>query len=258
MNLSVSNIAWSSEDDDAIYAFLAEQGYTGLEIAPTRIFPDRPYDHLSEAKRFSDQLQNSYGLRIVSMQSIWYGIHENIFGSESERAFLVSYTKKAIDFAHTIGCKNIVFGCPKNRVLLSNNQFYLAEEFFLSIGQYAADHNTIIALEPNPPIYNTNFINTTNEAFDFCNQLACDGLKVNVDLGTCIYYGESIEIIQRNLPLVSHIHLSEPGLKPLQQRNLYRQLKSLDYDKYFSIEMASPHNLDMVKQTIRYVKDVMN
>ena len=45
MKLSISNIAWSKEDDDKVYGFMRELGYSGLEIAPTRIFEGQPYQN---------------------------------------------------------------------------------------------------------------------------------------------------------------------------------------------------------------------
>ena len=52
MNLSISNIAWTSDYDVQMYAFLKEIGYNGLEIAPTRLFIDHPYTHIEEAKEY--------------------------------------------------------------------------------------------------------------------------------------------------------------------------------------------------------------
>ena len=39
MNLSISNIGWPAELDSQVYALMKKHGYSGLEIAPTRIFP---------------------------------------------------------------------------------------------------------------------------------------------------------------------------------------------------------------------------
>ena len=43
--------------------------------------------------------------------------------------------------------------------------------FFNILGDYAKLKNTVIALEANPDIYGTNFINTTKEAFSFVKKL---------------------------------------------------------------------------------------
>ena len=42
MNLSISNIAWKAEYDSEMYKYLETTGFNGLEIAPTRIFPENP------------------------------------------------------------------------------------------------------------------------------------------------------------------------------------------------------------------------
>ena len=258
MKLSISNIAWSNSDDDEMYLFLKESSFSGIEIAPTRIFPDSPYHHLSEAKDFAKTLQSDYLLEISSMQSIWYGVSESIFGTDVDRSFLIDYTKKAIDFADVIGCGNLVFGCPKNRNLPDGVDSNIAIDFFRSVGDYAISKGTIVAIEPNPPIYNTNFINTTKEAFEFCKAIDNSGIKANVDLGTMIHNGETVEDIKKDISLVNHVHISEPYLELIEEREIHKQLKELDYFGYFSIEMKNLNNLDLVKKTIEYVEEVFN
>lgn len=152
----MSNIAWSTEHDNTMYQFLKDNGFDGLEIAPTRIYPEKPYEHLSEAKDWALQMKEQYDLEVPSMQSIWYGHAEKIFGSKEERKVLLDYTKKAIDFAEIIGCRNLVFGNPKNRDAEDIPSILpIAIDFFKEIGDYALEHNTVVALEPNPTIYNT-------------------------------------------------------------------------------------------------------
>jgi sugar phosphate isomerase/epimerase len=256
MNLSISNIAWSPEHDEEMYRFLQSQGFSGLEIAPTRIFPENPYGHLAEAREFAHRIKTQFGLAICSMQSIWYGMTQNIFGADGDRQALIDHTKRAIDFAAVLGCGNLVFGCPKNRRIPSADCLPVAHAFFKAIGDYAAEHHAVVALEPNPPYYNTNFINTTREAFDFCRKVQSRGLKVNVDLGTCIHYGERVGFLNENIDIVNHIHISEPMLAPIEKRELHAELKNLDFNRYFSIEMINQNDLEAVKEKVRYIKEV--
>ena len=44
MKLSISNIAWDTSEDKMIYELMQNHGCSGLEIAPTRVFPEHPYD----------------------------------------------------------------------------------------------------------------------------------------------------------------------------------------------------------------------
>ena len=257
MKLSISNIAWPKEADEEIYLCMKQLGFEGLEIAPTRLFPEDPYSHLKEAKAFQEQMQSVYGLSICSMQSIWYGVTDMIFGTKQERKRLLELTFRAIDFAQQLACKNLVFGCPKNRNRPEAALLEIAIEFFYQLGEYAKKKNTIVAIEPNPPIYLTNFINTTEEAFAFCEQVASDGLKVNVDLGTCIYYGEPIRCLNEHMDKVNHIHISEPMLAPLVERSIHKELKDLDYQRFVSIEMKNTGDLGLVKDKMRYIKEIL-
>ncbi|MEZ4357083.1 MAG: sugar phosphate isomerase/epimerase family protein [Eubacteriales bacterium] len=257
MKLSCSNIAWGAENDAEMYAFLKEHGFYGLEIAPTRIFPENPYEHVHEAEVFRNYLHNEYGLSVPSMQSIWYGRTENIFASDEERSALIEYTKKAILFAKAVDCGNLVFGCPKNRNIPSEDLRYIALDFFNEIGTFATEHGTVIAIEPNPPIYNTNFINTTKEAYDICRKINNNGIRVNVDTGTIIANNESIDLIAENIDMVNHIHISEPMLVPLEKRELHKELARLKYDNWISIEIKNSGNLDDIKKAVGYIREVM-
>lgn len=260
MKLSISNIAWSVEQDEKIYSLLKANGFTGLEIAPTRIFPKEPYKHLDKAKEWAILLKKQYGLSISSMQSIWYGRSEKIFGTEDERIVLKDYTKQVVDFAAIVGCTNLVFGCPKNRNMSSESNIETAIDFFNNIANYAVQKDVVIALEPNPVIYNTNFINTTKQAFEFVKRIDNPSLLVNIDCGTIIENNENLEIIEENIHLVNHIHISEPNLDVIKKRNLHKELakllKKTSYDKFVSIEMKNFDDVEILKQTIEYIKEI--
>ena len=259
MKLSISNIAWAAEHDTEMYQLLRKSGFQGLEIAPTRIFPEAPYERLSEAKDWTGELKEKYGLIVPSMQSIWYGHQERIFGSKEERKILIDYTKKAIEFAEIIGCTNLVFGNPKNRDTDDvPGNYPTAIDFFREIGDYALEHYTTIAIEANPVIYNTHFLNTTEQAVEMAYKCGSEGVKVNVDLGTIIYNNEDINYLKQIPEYINHVHISEPGLNLIEHRDKHRllfdTLTSIKYDRYVSIEMGNKGNLADVKKTIDYIK----
>ena len=257
MKLSISNIAWSSENDQEMYAFLKQERFD-LEIAPTRIFLEDPYSDLNRASIFQKDLKSDFGLAIPSMQSICFGRSEAIFGTEEERKAIFDYTKKAIDFASAINCGNLVFGSPKNRII-GENQMEIAYEFFKELGEYAKSKNTVLSMEANPEIYGTNFITTTAQAFDFVKEIKDSGIMVNVDLGTVINNEESLDTIEKNLNLVNHIHISEPYLERIIPRKIHGELAAMlhqnAYSNYVSIEMKNQNNIELVKQTANYIKD---
>ena len=258
--LSISNIAWTSENDEKVYGLMEDLGFTGLEIAPTRIISESPYDKLLQAREWADRLRREHGLNISSMQSIWYGIKENLFGSIEEKGFLIEYTKKAIDFAQAIGCKNLVFGCPRNRRVPEGADPEAAVSFFRELGDYALCHDTVLAMEANPPVYNTNYINDTKSAVELVEKVGSKGFLLNLDTGTMIENGEDISVLEGRGHLINHVHISEPGLNLIEKRELHNELfkilNEIGYERYVSIEMGNKGCLENVKSIVHYVSKI--
>lgn len=260
IRLAISDIGWAKELDEQVHKFLDDSGIRGLEIAPTRIIEKAPYDldNPTRANRILGRVKDTYGLNVVSMQSIWFGMLDNIFESEDSYRKLLDYTFRAIEFAETINCRNLVFGCPKNRRMTNvDSQMPIAIRFFNEIGDYATAHDRIIALEPNPQIYGTNFINNTAEAVRFIERLSTKSVKINYDLGAVIENNESLELLRNNIKLISHIHISEPGLVKIKKREihleLFKMLRELKYDDYVSIEMKAQNRLEDIKEVVEYL-----
>lgn len=260
MKLSISNIAWTAEQDELVYALMQEYGFSGLEIAPTRIFPDTPYENIAEAKQWRKDLQEDYGFVVPSMQSIWFGRTEKVFGSNEERKALIEYTKKAIDFAAAIGCGNLVFGCPKNRIKPDNADNAAVIEFFRQIGEYAAPKGTVVAMEANPTIYGTNYINRTTEAFALIDKVDSNGFKLNLDVGTMIYNQEAVSELAGKAEYINHVHISEPNLVLIEKRKLHQEmadwLREVKYEGFVSVEMGRRDNLTDIKNVLCYVKEI--
>lgn len=255
MKVSISNIAWEQKSDEEMYLFLKDSGADGLEIAPTRVFSENPYGKIEDAKTYQKRMSEQYGLEISSMQSIWFGRNENIFADERQREILIEYTKRAFEFANVLHCKNLVFGCPKNRNINSEDDLKIAMEFFSKLGEFAQKEDTVLALEANPPIYNTNFLNTTREAYEMAVKIQMPGIKVNYDLGTVIQNEENILELNQMLPEINHVHISEPHLAEIRYRalheNLFKLLREGEYNGYVSIEMKNTGDIAQVKKIVR-------
>lgn len=259
LKLSISNLSWGQEYDHEMYQYLHDYGIQGLEIAPTRIFHENPYTYLEEAENFKRYLSDHYKLEISSIQSIWYGRTEMLFRSYEERRVLFDYTKAAIDFASTLDCHNLVFGCPRNRVTANKNDYEVALEFFHALGEYAYQKNTVIALEANPVIYNTNFMNSTEECITMIKRVNSKGCMLNLDIGTVIYNRESLNVVAENIALINHIHISEPHLSVIRKRKLHGRLANIlagQYLNYISIEMGKQENIQVVYNTLAYIREV--
>ena len=266
MKLSISNIAWEAKDDERVYEFMKEYGFKGVEIAPTRWVSENPYEQNEKAAAIAENIKEAYGFIVPSMQSIWFGRQENMFSSKEERETLLCYTKKAIDFASAIGCKNLVFGCPRNRNILEvfslekEQAEEIAISFFKELGDYAYEKGTVIGMEANPPIYNTNFVNTTKDALDLVEKVDSKGFLLNLDVGTMIHNEEAVDILTGKVSLINHVHISEPGLKLVERRALHKELEELlqaeNYAGFVSIEVGKQEDVTVLKEVMKYVAEV--
>lgn len=260
MKLSVSNIAWGPGEDRAMYALLRSMGFSGVEAAPSRLFPADPYGHMEEASGLAGELRNRWGLEIPSMQSIWYGMPQRIAGSRGEYETLLAYTKKAVLFAQAIGCPSMVFGCPKNRRMENSREKEIISHFLAEAAGYAHGHGTAIALEANPAIYGTNYANTTAEAAGIVRELGCPGLGLNLDYGTMLANGEGLDVLTGNIDLLLHVHISEPYLAPVERRREHQFLRSAledgGYKGYVSLEMKKPDRDGLLMDALRYMREI--
>ncbi len=257
--LSISNIAWQADEDTVVYEWMKKYGYDGLEIAPTRIFPEAPYERLEEAGNWAAALQEQHGFVVPSMQSIWFGRQEKLFGTAEERQILLEYTKKAVDFAEAVGCRNLVFGCPRNRAVPEGATADGAVSFFREAGEYAAAHGTVIGMEANPPIYHTNYINDTLSALRLIEEVASKGFLLNLDVGTMIWNKEDVEELTGKVHLINHVHISEPNLAPVVAGDFHQRLRRLleaeAYQGYISIEMGRAAEISRVEEALQSIRE---
>ena len=262
MKIAVSNIAWDTERDTEMLGFLSENGVTGLEIAPTRIISKEPYKHLNAFDDYKSCVNNQYHMSIVSLQSVLFGRRENIFGSSKERNDLIVSLENVFDLAARLKCKNVVFGCPKNRIKKHAADDETAIRFFSLVGNVAKKYDVILAIEPNPAIYGTNFLNTTEEVVKFVRRLNLGNVRINYDMGTAIYNSEPLSILRDNISLINHIHISEPWLeRPIiedKHKRMAKTLRDLQYKNYVSLEMKEQANTELAKKTIKKFISVFN
>jgi len=256
MKVSASNIAWSFEQDGEILALLQSLGYDGLEVAPTRLFPERPYTQPDGAKLYAAALLERYGLRVASMQSVLFGITQNLFGPEEERAFLRDYLRAGVVFAKALGCGNINFGCPKNRLIGDASQYGIAVEFFRSLSEYAAENGAVVAIEPVPAHYGGNFLNTMQQACAFVRDVGHPACMVNADTGAMVSNGEPFSVLEENIGLIHHIHLSEPNLAPVRRRAWHSRLRELPFEGYLSLEMKKTEDPEDLRRALYYLREV--
>jgi sugar phosphate isomerase/epimerase len=153
-----------------------------------------------------------------------------------------------------------VFGCPVNRAYDEGADLEGAVTFFKEIGDYACQCGTVIGMEANPTIYNTNYINDTISALQLISEVSSKGFKLNLDTGTIITNGESLDVLIGNVRLINHVHISEPHLAPIERRELHGELSRLlraeDYEGFVSVEMGSGQSIPEIENIMSYIEEI--
>jgi sugar phosphate isomerase/epimerase len=257
MILSVSNIAWAPDERMTAYDQMVRSGLTGLEIAPTLFFDaaDDPFDPDTAAAEFAMSEIVAHGISLVSMQSLLFGVQgAALFGDTTERAAFKKGMTRAIDLAGRFGIPNIVFGSPKNRGIPDGMTQKVAwaqgADIFRRLGDRAAAAGTVIAMETNPKAYGTNFLNTLEETVAFVALVDHPAVTLILDLGAMHMNGtyDSVSAqVGKLMPLMTHVHVSEPHLAPAPDassdlRPVLLALRDAGYAGAVSIEMKRPED----------------
>lgn len=256
MNLAISNIAWNPNQNQSVYRLMQKYWFTGLEIAPKKVFADFKKVSEWEKDSFRHNLDH-YEIKAIAMQSLLFGEEGLFLFQEDGRKKLLRYLWDLIAFWAQLGVKSFVFWSPKNRIYEWMNYTQacdIATIFFRELWDICHKYNVYLCIEPNPSIYGWNFLMYTEETLDFVKQVNHKNIKIHIDLGTIIYNKENINIISSAQGYFTHIHISEPHLELIQEKNIHQDIKSVlqNYTGYVSIEMKET-SLINIETTLKYI-----
>lgn len=261
MKIAVSNIAWRTTDDPAVADRLAAVGVSGVEIAPTRIWPDLTRVNLAQAQAYG-QWWVRRGLPVVAAQSLLHGRPDlNLFGPDRRR--FVAYLETAIELGAALGARVLVFDNPANRRrdgLSRDAADAIAVEVFAALAARAEAAGACLCLEPNPVQYGTDYLNRAAQAAALVRAVGAAGLRLQLDTGCMSLVGDDPAGCASDFaPLLRHIHLSEPYLAPVGTPDeahviFAKALRVYGYDRYVSVEMrpAEEDSVWAVERAARY------
>jgi len=251
MKIAISNLAWETQETDAIAEIMASFSIKGVEIAPTKVWPNPLAVSSSQAKDYKYYWQNR-GIQIVAMQSLLFGRRDlTIFQSQEKRLETKNYLTSLIKLAQQLGAEVLVFGSPQNRLIGDLAQEVVTEiavDFFSHLGKVASSCGVKFCLEPNPQVYNCDFINTSTEGYALVTQVDSPGFGLHLDTAAMTLAQEAIAIsLKQVIDQLCHFHISEPNLQPINSlgvpHELFAQtLTNLNYQGWTSIEMLGRDN----------------
>jgi D-psicose/D-tagatose/L-ribulose 3-epimerase len=244
---AVSNIAWGPDEDDLAFRYLVEHGAEGVEIAPTRVWPDWAGAGMASAGILRRRLEES-GLACPALQAVLFGRPElQLFGTSAQRRRLGDHLAFVAELAAELGAGVVVLGSPKNRVRDGKpmeEATTQAVAFFQEIGATYEQRGVRLALEANPPEYGCDFVTRLDEAHRLVEEVGSPGFVLHGDAGGMILNGEEPGLLGELAPELAYFHASEPFLGPLNSKSMHhafgRALADAGYDGWCSVEMRSP------------------
>ncbi len=266
MKIAISNIAWDPDEREEVAGVLAELSIDGVEVAPTKIWPDPTAVDEEEIAAYR-RWWKERGIEIVATQSLLFGRQDLVIFEDAEtRERTKAYLGGMVRVSAQLGAAAMVFGSPRTRrrEKTSNDEaMAIAADFFAELGEVAHAAGTAFCIEANPPEYGADFIVSTDEAAALVRLVDHPGFRLHIDASTMTINGESYEDgLKSAAEVVAHFHISEPHLElvdgsgPTDHERLARSLRSSGYDRRVSIEMRNgltASNVDAVRRALEFV-----
>jgi sugar phosphate isomerase/epimerase len=267
MRLAVSNIAWPADQDAAVADRLGALGVTGIEVAPTKAWPNPPAATDAEIDAYR-AFWNGRGIEIVAAQALLFGRPElTVFDSAEVRAKTLDYLTGIVRVCARLGARALVFGSPKNRRVGDRPRAEaqgVAVEFFRTLAATAHAAGTTVVLEANPPEYGADFVTRAGGAIELVKAVDHPGFRLHLDTGCMTLAGDPVrETFAAGFPLAHHFHVSEPNLDPpgtsgtVDHAAFAAELHARGYAGWVSLEMREPKpfTLDGLAAAVRWVQE---
>lgn len=262
MKLAISNIAWDGPEQAVILSELPSLGVAGLEVAPTKLWPGWMGADVAAAGLVRQSIE-ALGMQIPALQSVLFGLPDlQLFGSEDSGRKLVTHLALVAGLAGALGASAIVFGSPRNRDRggLSHAQAIdRSIPVLRAIGDACAAADTCFCLEPNPAVYNCNFLTHWQDVAELAARVDHPGVGIHLDTA-CIHLAgdDTVEALIACGGMMRHFHISEPELGSftnpvIDHGRIGAALRASSYTGYVSIEMRRQVDPAMsVKEAIAY------
>jgi len=237
--LCISNICVNTLSHVQFASIIKLFGIKNIQVAPTKLI--KSWDNLDILDL---NIYKNIGLNVYSFQSITYTLNTlNIFNKNTQND-LYNHLIKVIDYAEKNKVKVIVFGCPRNRIVIDeqrdNKEVFI--NFFKKIGNYIETKNLKICLENNSKQYNCNFINTIQECSYLVRKINKKNIKMMVDLGNAVMEKDTWYYLKKDIDIIYNIDISNPNMNDFSEIHESNKLfnfvvKSNNYKNIINLEM---------------------
>ena len=249
--------------------FMAETGYTGIELAPFTLAP-RITDVNVERRRELRAVAESHGLTICGLHWLLAkteGLHLTTPDAAVRRA-TARYLIELGNACAELGGAVMVFGSPLQRNLMEGTTreqaMARAAEVFREAMPVLADRGVKIVMEPLTP-KETNFINSCAEAVELMGIVNHPNFVLHQDVKAMLSETTPIpELIARHADVTGHFHVNDdnllgPGMGRTDYHPIFEALLRTGYAGWVSVEVFdySPGAEYIARESLRYMRAVL-
>ncbi len=228
--------------------FIAEVGYTGIEVAPFAL-ASRIGEVSAERRKELKRQAEDHGLSIIGLHWLLAkteGLHLTSVDPTVRRA-TADYLIQLADACADLGGELMVFGSPKQRDLVPGmthkEGLDHAEEVFRAVLPTLADRKVRLCLEPLTP-HETNFLNTCAQAQELIERIDHPNFVLHQDVKAMrLAESQSIpELIAEYAGRVGHFHANDtnllvPGMGETDFVPIFAALARAKYSGWVSVEV---------------------
>ena len=267
MKFAVCNETFLDWPFDKAFAFAAECGYTGIEIAPFTVAQYATQITAAQRTEIRRQADNA-GLEVVGLHWLLAkteGFHVT-HPDAAVRRKTSQYMGELARLCADVGGKVLVFGSPAQRSLLPGVSMEQAMENAAEVIRGALpvmeDADVTLALEPLTP-QETDFLNTAAEAVELAERIGSPHVRLHLDCKAMVAEPQPIPaVIRRYHPFMAHFHANDPnrqgpGFGELDFVPIFEALGEVDYRGWVSVEVFdyTPGVERLASESIAYMQE---
>ena len=267
MKYAICNETFEGWDHARVCRFVADLGYTGLELAPFTLAP-RITDVTAERRRELRSQAEDCGLTILGLHWLLAkteGLHVTAPG-EATRCRTADYLVELARACRDLGGDVMVFGSPAQRKIPPGAKREQAVDWAVDTFTRAmpgiADCGVKLCLEPLAPT-EADFITTCGEAVGILDRVGHPNFILHLDVKAMSADEVPVpELIRRHAARTGHFHANDPnrrgpGFGATDFVPIFRALKEVNYQGWVSVEVFdyTPDPETIARESLRYMRE---
>lgn len=227
--------------------FIADTGYTGVEVAPFAL-AESPSQFSSEKRNRYRSIAADHGLEIIGLHWLLAkteGLHLTT-SDANVREKTADYFVELADLCADLGGHLMVLGSPQQRNLEANVDKQRATEhaieIFRKILPHLEDRGVTLLMEPLTT-RETDFCNTCAEAAGMIAEVDHPRFRLHQDVKAMLSEATDVpQLIHEYADITEHFHANDsnllgPGMGETDYEPIFAALRDVGYDGWVSVEV---------------------